>query len=200
MGMVSRAGAGAEGGRELGLRQVAGRGAEVALEAEEGGEGEEEGDGGGAEEGTACRRLEVVERPILPRRSPATAASRPADDPRFAGRGGALTSTTNGTGKASGTLQQCRPADCDYSSRIGRMKVHFTRSCAAPVPSGTELSASRRKHRDGNVWQRRFWEHTIQEERELEALLDYKWWAVPTLHDSWPSQPSMLIFPLLTQH
>ena len=44
IGMVLRVGAGGRGGRELGLRQVAGRGAEVALEAEEGGEGEEEGD------------------------------------------------------------------------------------------------------------------------------------------------------------
>jgi len=65
------------------------------------------------------------------------------------------------------------PGDCDYSSRIGRMKVHFTRSCAAPVASGTDSSPSRRKHRDGNVWQRRFWEHTVREERELKALLDY---------------------------
>ncbi len=44
---------------------------------------------------SACRRLEVVERPILPRRSLATTASRPADDPRFAVKGDALTSATS---------------------------------------------------------------------------------------------------------
>jgi putative transposase len=63
------------------------------------------------------------------------------------------------------------PGDSDYSRRIGRMKVHFTRSCnAGPEISG---SPSRRKHRDADVWQRRFWEHAIDEEGELQALLDY---------------------------
>ena len=32
---------------------------------------------------------------------------------------------------------------------------------------------SRRKRREGDVWQRRFWEHTIDEEGELGAFLDY---------------------------
>ena len=65
------------------------------------------------------------------------------------------------------------PGDSDYSRRIGRMKVHFTRSCDAMERSGPAPSPSRRKHRDANVWQRRFWEHTVDEPAELEALLDY---------------------------
>ena len=75
------------------------------------------------------------------------------------------------------------PGDSDYSRRIGRMKVHFTRSLskvgnAHPTPtsavrSEVGVSPSRRKHRDADVWQRRFWEHTIDEEGELHALLDY---------------------------
>jgi putative transposase len=83
------------------------------------------------------------------------------------------------------------PSDSDYSRRIGRMKVHFarglvrgqcppdvdyvdfTRSCDASVGSEIGVSPSRRKHRDADVWQRRVWEHTIDEEGELQALLDY---------------------------
>ena len=54
--------------------------------------------------------LEVVECPVLSRRSPTIAASRLANHPRNAGRGNALTRPPNGTGKASGTQRQCHPA------------------------------------------------------------------------------------------
>ena len=30
-----------------------------------------------------------------------------------------------------------------------------------------------RKHRESNVWQRRFWEHNIRDEADLERHLDY---------------------------
>jgi putative transposase len=62
--------------------------------------------------------------------------------------------------------------DAGYSRRIGKIKVHFTRS--SPHRSqGDEVSASRRKHRESDVWQRRFWEHTVKDEEEMEALLAY---------------------------
>ncbi|NEO00460.1 MAG: transposase, partial [Moorea sp. SIO3I7] len=34
-------------------------------------------------------------------------------------------------------------------------------------------SASRRKHRESNVWQRRFWEHTIRNDHDLHRHIDY---------------------------
>jgi putative transposase len=34
-------------------------------------------------------------------------------------------------------------------------------------------TASREKHREGTVWQRRFWEHTIQDEADYCAHCDY---------------------------
>ncbi len=46
------------------------------------------------------------------------------------------------------------PGDHDYSKRIGRIKVRFTRSCPSGEP--VALSASRQKHRERAVWQRRF--------------------------------------------
>jgi putative transposase len=35
------------------------------------------------------------------------------------------------------------------------------------------VSASRRKHRESDVWQRRFWEHTIKDEEEFEGYFNY---------------------------
>ena len=59
------------------------------------------------------------------------------------------------------------------SHRIGQRKVQFTRSCDATERLAADPSLSRSKHRDADVWQRWFWEHTIDEPGELEALLDY---------------------------
>jgi putative transposase len=63
--------------------------------------------------------------------------------------------------------------DCDYSSRIGRMKVRFTRQLPDSAFDIAEVSESRRKHHESNIWQRRFWEHTIDDESELHAFVDY---------------------------
>jgi putative transposase len=63
--------------------------------------------------------------------------------------------------------------DTSYSRRIGAMKVLFTR-----VPRGRgalpiDVCASRRKHRESDVWHRRFWEHTIEGEDDFERHLNY---------------------------
>ena len=38
---------------------------------------------------------------------------------------------------------------------------------------GCSTSQSRHRHRESDVWQRRFWEHTVESEEELEALMNY---------------------------
>jgi putative transposase len=64
--------------------------------------------------------------------------------------------------------------DADYSRRIGRMKALFTRSLPDhDVNDSDSDNASRRRHRESDVWQRRFWEHTVQDENELEDLMNY---------------------------
>ena len=64
--------------------------------------------------------------------------------------------------------------DTDYSWRIGRMKALFTQSLAATATLDTGgVSASRLKHRESNVWQRRFWEHAIRDEHDYERHVDY---------------------------
>lgn len=62
--------------------------------------------------------------------------------------------------------------DCDYSKRIGLIKVLFTKSVQNKNLL-EQLSLSRQKHRESNIWQRRFWEHSIQDESELEIYLNY---------------------------
>jgi putative transposase len=63
--------------------------------------------------------------------------------------------------------------DVAYSRRIGRLKVLFTRFLHAHGRSVDEVSSSRRRHRESDVWHRRFWEHTIRDEEEFEQHLNY---------------------------
>jgi len=64
----------------------------------------------------------------------------------------------------------------DYSLRWGLIKERFTRSF--PVGGGREAahSASRRKHRERSVWQKRFWEHTVRDEDDFERCFNYIHW------------------------
>nr|WP_229415304.1 transposase [Moorena bouillonii] len=65
------------------------------------------------------------------------------------------------------------PDDSNYSMRVSRFKVLFTRSLRGKRSFEVDVSASRRKHRESNVWQRRFWEHTIRNDHDLHRHLDY---------------------------
>ncbi len=60
------------------------------------------------------------------------------------------------------------PEDDDYSVRWKLIKGHFTR---AMVAKGNAKIG--RRSRERSVWQRRFWEHTIRDERDLENHMLY---------------------------
>lgn len=56
--------------------------------------------------------------------------------------------------------------DADFSKRWGTIKTSFTKKVgwALPtnkiaLPTNKKYSISRIRHRDANIWQRRFWEH-----------------------------------------
>ena len=70
-------------------------------------------------------------------------------------------------------IWQLPTGDSDYSGRWKEIKSRFTERWLAG--GGTELpvSESRRKRGERGVWQRRFWEHTIQDESDLETRFDY---------------------------
>jgi putative transposase len=62
--------------------------------------------------------------------------------------------------------------DHDFPTRWSLIKHHVSFACGQAFAGGA-VSASRRKHRDANVWQRRFWEHQIRDEIDLERHMNY---------------------------
>ncbi|MBU0568650.1 transposase [bacterium] len=63
--------------------------------------------------------------------------------------------------------------DTDYSRRWGLIKSGFTKMVGKELVGNAHPTMSRRKHREGLVWQRRFWEHQIRDERDYEVHCNY---------------------------
>lgn len=68
------------------------------------------------------------------------------------------------------------PGDSDFGIRWGAIKSRFTRSMKAKMGWNPILrSASKASKGDAGLWQRRFWEHAIRDETDLETHLRYCW-------------------------
>jgi len=65
------------------------------------------------------------------------------------------------------------PGDDGYSKRIGILKAQFTRAFNSHNQLSRYVSPSRKKHGERDVWQRRFWEHTIRGEHDFERHFEY---------------------------
>ena len=65
------------------------------------------------------------------------------------------------------------PDDTDYSKRWGAIKKHFTQSWLALGGPEQLRTASRLRHRRRGIWQRRFWEHALRDERDYVRHFDY---------------------------
>jgi putative transposase len=59
--------------------------------------------------------------------------------------------------------------DADYARRWNAIKTNFSRK----IPPGEVRSASRVARRERGIWQRRFWEHTIRNDGDYAAHMDY---------------------------
>jgi putative transposase len=70
-------------------------------------------------------------------------------------------------------LWQLSSSDNNYSKRVGRLKALFTKSFREQNKVNLPLTQSREKHRESNIWQRRFWEHTIRDDLDFEQHLNY---------------------------
>ena len=57
--------------------------------------------------------------------------------------------------------------DADYSLRWNQIKGGFSRHIPPKAPP--VKNTARRKH----IWQRRFWEHTIRDDKDMQAHVDY---------------------------
>ncbi len=61
------------------------------------------------------------------------------------------------------------PGDADYVTRWRLIKMRFSRA----IPGTEPLSASRLKRGERGIWQRRYWEHTVRDEQDYAAHVDY---------------------------
>jgi putative transposase len=71
------------------------------------------------------------------------------------------------------TLWTLPTGDDRYSERWRWIKRQFTRGWLSLGGAEQPCNASRRRERRRGVWQRRFWEHTIRDEADLEGHFDY---------------------------
>jgi putative transposase len=63
--------------------------------------------------------------------------------------------------------------DHDFSSRWATIKHLVSRSCGGDYHQPETQTTSARNRRESTIWQRRFWEHRIRDERDMEMHMDY---------------------------
>ena len=61
--------------------------------------------------------------------------------------------------------------DADYATRIRLIKTAFTKNL--PPSQGNGANDSRVSKGERDVWQHRYWEHLIRDEKNLQAQVDY---------------------------
>ncbi|MGB3511772.1 MAG: transposase [Microcoleaceae cyanobacterium] len=65
------------------------------------------------------------------------------------------------------------PNDGDFSMRLRLIKTYVTKHYGQELAIDREVSLSRQKRKESNLWQRRFWEHLIRDERDFALHCDY---------------------------
>ena len=61
------------------------------------------------------------------------------------------------------------PGDADYAMRWREIKSRFSRK----IPAGEYRSLGRVNKGERSIWQRRYWEHTLRDERDMEQHVNY---------------------------
>ncbi|MGZ8293204.1 MAG: REP-associated tyrosine transposase [Telluria sp.] len=61
------------------------------------------------------------------------------------------------------------PGDADYPARWKSIKILFSKS----LPKTEHLAPSRVRRGERGIWQRRYWEHTIRDDRDFETHVNY---------------------------
>jgi len=69
------------------------------------------------------------------------------------------------------TIWQLPEGDTNFSTRWSMIKRSVTQQCKDLLPRPQNLS--RQTRREGTLWQRRFWEHLIRDELDLQRHIDY---------------------------
>jgi putative transposase len=66
-------------------------------------------------------------------------------------------------------LWELPTGDCDYSMRWRQIKSAFSKA----LPPGERISASHARKGEREIWQRRYWEHTIRDDAGFATRVDY---------------------------
>ena len=61
------------------------------------------------------------------------------------------------------------PGDADFATRWRLIKTGFSRR----IPAGERRTTSRISKGERGIWQRRYWEHLIRDEWDLQSHIDY---------------------------
>ncbi len=81
--------------------------------------------------------------------------------------------------------------DKDFSVRWNGIKKRFTTAAKHKLHKPEWVNASKQKHREGTIWQRRFWEHQIRDDNDFQRHMDYIHYnpvkhGLVTAVDDWP--------------
>ena len=63
--------------------------------------------------------------------------------------------------------------DADFSTRWMMIKRAVSLACREDYRRAGWVTASKLKHRESTIWQRRFWEHQIRNENDFDRHVDY---------------------------
>ena len=66
-------------------------------------------------------------------------------------------------------LMQLPDGDDDYPTRLRLIKARFSNA----MPKRERRTASRMRKGERGIWQRRYWEHRIRDQRDYNAHMDY---------------------------
>ena len=67
------------------------------------------------------------------------------------------------------TICTLPPGDADFPLRWRLIKTNYSRA----LPKFENLSSSRRRKGERGIWQRRYWEHRIRDDRDFARHVDY---------------------------
>jgi putative transposase len=71
------------------------------------------------------------------------------------------------------TIWTLPEGDADFSNRWRLIKRHVTRTCGPAYLRPDFLTPRRSAKQCGTLWQHRFWEHLIRDERDFRQHMDY---------------------------
>jgi len=65
------------------------------------------------------------------------------------------------------------PDDANFGTRWAMIKRFVTKRCGPDIKREDWMNESKRRRKESTIWQRRFWEHQIRDDRDYEIHMHY---------------------------